>query len=128
MVHKGTFDSYGKGSVLPSIVDAEHELRKLEESARQRAAEMLEEAKRYRERKIEETRRRLPALEAAERTALLESVDERVEEIQRVEEDQLRQLESTITSNRGRAVAMIVREVAPSWSGRFPGEEKQDGK
>jgi len=113
---------FNKGSIIPSILELETELIESESEERERAEELVRNARLSGEKLLEETRKELAGIEEEERKRILESLDARLEELKRDEERILRGLEDTIERNRRRVLDHILKRVIPDWDGTHPGE------
>jgi len=113
---------FNKGSIIPSILELETELMESEREEKERAEELVRNARLSGEKLLEETRRELAGIEEEERKRILESLDARLEELERDEERILRGLEDTIERNRRRVLDYILGRVIPHWDETSPEE------
>ena len=105
---------YNKGSILPSIIEAESELTGLENDAQKRADEMVQEAKLSGEKLVEDAMKELPEIEKEERKKILDETTSKNNEYKSIEEHEIKNLESNIEYNRKRALDFIIEKILPN--------------
>jgi len=111
---------FNKGSILPSIMEIEKELIKQENEAKKLSEEKILAAKTLGDKLIEETLKKIPRIEEEEIKKIFDTVDEKTEELERVNELELSELEKNIKHNRTKALDFILNKIIPQWEGRYP--------
>ncbi|HDY89692.1 MAG TPA: hypothetical protein ENH82_16460 [bacterium] len=104
---------FSKGSILPPILEMEGEIIEQENKALELAEEKIQKAKLEGEKLIENTTNELPVIEDDERNKLLESVGEKVGELNVAEGNELRELEKNVERNRKRALDLLMKKIIP---------------
>ena len=112
--------TFNKGSILPSIIEMEEELIKQENETQKLSEEKILEAKVSGEKLIKDTLKKIPQIEEAEKKKIFDTVDEKTEELERVNELELSELEKNIKHNRTKALDFILNKIIPQWEGRYP--------
>ncbi len=104
---------FNRGSILPSILELESQIRAQNESAREKADEIVEKAEREAERIIDEARSSIRDIEKEERSLLEKQMENNLEEIETSGDRQLADLKSAIERNGDAAVDFIVGNILP---------------
>ncbi|MFC1692068.1 hypothetical protein ACFL1R_01020 [Candidatus Latescibacterota bacterium] len=111
---------FNKGSLLPSIIDLEEELKEMENKSVKLAEDRIQKAKISAEKLIDDLTKEVQVLENEGRIKLLEEVDSTVIELKNTHEQKLHELEQSIERNRKQALDFILKSIIPRWDGKYP--------
>ena len=113
----GRISIFNKGSILPSIIEMEEELIKQELETKKLSDEKVLEAKVSGEKIIKDTHKKIPGIEEAEKKKILETVDEKAQELENASNLELSELEKNIKHNRTKTLDFILNKIIPQWDG-----------
>ncbi len=111
---------FNKGSLLPSIIDLEEELKEKESEAVKLADDQIQKAKISAEKLIDDITKEVQVLENEGRKKLLEEADSTVIELKNTHEQKLHELEQSIERNRKQALDFILKSIIPHGDEKYP--------